>query len=167
MRRQRSQIQRVLWLVSAWACSSCVNANPNVVGAVLNTGLAAGAAAANRASGDCYVPCGNGTVCNEKTGYCEALPCHGDCGAMERCDTSGLFEQCVPDVDRSTLETTRPTEAGADTHTSPAATESPPTAVAPPPPESVPASAPTTPPVLNEVPQVPPTDPVPARRIPN
>ena len=38
------------------------------------------------------------TQCNGKTGLYDAIPCRGRCSPHEKCDQTGLFEKCVPDV---------------------------------------------------------------------
>ncbi len=52
----------------------CKSSAPYTVpAAALNTAIAVGAAAQERASGGCFAICTNGTVCNGKTGYCEPV----------------------------------------------------------------------------------------------
>jgi hypothetical protein len=52
--------------------AGCASTAPYTVGAaVVNTALAAGTAAVQRAAGGCIATCTNGTVCNERTGFCE------------------------------------------------------------------------------------------------
>ncbi|MGI5860895.1 MAG: hypothetical protein ACOX6T_02440 [Myxococcales bacterium] len=67
-----------------------------VAGAALNTAIAATYSGVRRAGGDCYSPCLPGTRCNPATGYCDPLPCRGECQQWERCDESGLLPRCVP-----------------------------------------------------------------------
>src|SRR5260370_4213196 len=69
--------------------------NP-LAGASVTTGLALGASAANRAAGGCYAGCTNGTTCNPKTGWCEALPCRGRCSPDEHCEATLSETKCVP-----------------------------------------------------------------------
>jgi hypothetical protein len=66
-------------------------AHPDPVSAV---GAAVGAGMASRALGGCVAYCPPGTVCNEKTGLCETLPCRGQCKQGETCQN----ERCVPEL---------------------------------------------------------------------
>jgi predicted small lipoprotein YifL len=74
-------------LVALAACGS--SAPYTVPSAALNTGLALGAAAAQRAGGGCYAVCTNGTACNPRTGLCEApspdVACQEAPGGGMRC----------------------------------------------------------------------------------
>lgn len=64
---------RFLALAALLAVAGCKSSAPHTLGAAgLNTGAALGVAAAQRASGGCYATCTHGTVCNPKTGLCEA-----------------------------------------------------------------------------------------------
>jgi hypothetical protein len=82
--------------------SACV-ATPNGAGgaavpaanAALSTALAGGTAWQRRSDGQCYTPCTPGHACNPKTGYCEAIPCGGNCRSDERCDERSLVPHCV------------------------------------------------------------------------
>jgi len=67
--------------------------------AALNTAIGVGVSAKRRSAGQCFVPCAEGTRCNPKTGYCDALPCRGKCKASEWCRGRGLQERCVPHLD--------------------------------------------------------------------
>ena len=51
-----------------------------------------------RATGGCVASCTNGTTCNPRTGFCEALPCRGLCGSEEHCENSFAESKCVPGV---------------------------------------------------------------------
>jgi hypothetical protein len=83
--------------LAAVLASACYTGSANTVaGAAVMTGLAAGGAMAERASGGCIATCTNGTVCNPKTGLCEVLPCRGRCGAGEHCEQTYDGERCVP-----------------------------------------------------------------------
>lgn len=64
-------------------------------GAVLNTGIALGASAISRSQGGCYAACPVGTTCNETTGYCDPLPCRGECAPFEQCIEEKLVYHCV------------------------------------------------------------------------
>lgn len=66
-----------------------------VASAVLNTGVALGASAISRSQGGCYAACPAGTTCNEATGYCDPLPCRGECDPFEECIEDKLVYQCV------------------------------------------------------------------------
>ncbi|QSQ24086.1 hypothetical protein JY651_03655 [Pyxidicoccus parkwayensis] len=82
------------WLIALLVFAGCRGADGAVVNALLNTSLAVGASAAQRAAGGCYADCPVGTACDEVTGYCMPLPCRGRCGASERCVQTGLEERC-------------------------------------------------------------------------
>ncbi len=59
--------------------------------AALNTAVAVGAALEQKAAGGCYATCSHGTVCNPRTGLCEAA------SAMEVCDQGETGAvRCVP-----------------------------------------------------------------------
>ena len=64
--------------------------------AAATTGIAIGVAAINRANGECYGPCVEGTRCNKATGTCDPIPCRGRCQMNEKCDQNGPLEKCVP-----------------------------------------------------------------------
>jgi hypothetical protein len=64
-------------------------------GALLNTGVALAASAVSRSQGGCYAVCPVGTTCNEATGYCDALPCRGECAPFEECIEEKLTYQCI------------------------------------------------------------------------
>jgi hypothetical protein len=75
---------------------SCHASTNSVIGAVVMTPLALGASVANRAAGGCYAVCQQGEQCNEKTGFCEALPCRGQCTASETCEEGFFGVKCLP-----------------------------------------------------------------------
>jgi len=79
-------------LMTLW-CAMCGCA------AASTTGLAIAVGAVNRANGECYGPCVDGTACNKKTGTCDPIPCRGRCQPNEKCEQRGLFEHCVPAVE--------------------------------------------------------------------
>jgi hypothetical protein len=84
---RRLAIAATLMLLAA--CKS--SAPYTVPAAILNTGVAVGVSAAQRASGGCYATCANGTACNPRTGYCEPL------SAQELCaESEGGGMRCVP-----------------------------------------------------------------------
>ena len=63
--------------------------------AAVMTAIAGTAAVANRAAGNCYAACPNGTTCNTTTGMCDPLPCRGLCAVDEICDPSQMIDRCV------------------------------------------------------------------------
>jgi len=69
-----------------------------MVGAAATTAVAGAVAGARRADGDCFTICNPGTVCNPKTGYCDPLPCRGQCMEWEKCDESGMVAHCTATV---------------------------------------------------------------------
>ena len=76
---------------------SCHTGSPmTATGAVVMTGLAGGASAYKRSTGDCYVDCLPGTRCNRQTGLCETLPCRDKCGPNETCEESMGGIKCIP-----------------------------------------------------------------------
>jgi hypothetical protein len=86
------------WLIAValvtGAVAGCRGADGAIVNALLNTSIAMGSAAAQRAAGGCYSTCPVGTACDTSTGYCEPLPCRGQCRSDERCVQLGLDERC-------------------------------------------------------------------------
>jgi hypothetical protein len=93
-------MRRAALLVLLFACSS--HQVGNVMGAGVSTGagvatataVALAASAGSRLSGGCYAICQQGEVCNERSGLCEALPCHGNCaGGM--CEETFFGEKCI------------------------------------------------------------------------
>ena len=66
------------------------------VGASAVTAAALGTSMAQRAAGGCYAVCTGGTVCNPRTGLCDAAPCGGLCKADEHCEESATESKCVP-----------------------------------------------------------------------
>ncbi len=74
----------------ALAAAACGSSAPYTVpAAAINTGMALGMSAAERANGGCYAVCTNGTVCNPKNGLCESpkadLYCEPDPAGGTRC----------------------------------------------------------------------------------
>ncbi len=79
-------------LVALAAAAACKSSAPYTVpAAALNTGVALGFSAAQRAQGGCYAVCTNGTVCNPKSGLCEAATSDTYC---EPAPEGGM--RCVP-----------------------------------------------------------------------
>ncbi|MFY0570343.1 hypothetical protein ACN28E_41865 [Archangium lansingense] len=83
--------------VAALFLSGCIAgaAGGGVLNAAVNTGIALGASAISRSQGGCYAACPAGTECNEATGYCDPLPCRGECSPFEECIEDKLVYQCV------------------------------------------------------------------------
>jgi hypothetical protein len=76
----------------ALALAGCATSAPHTVGAAaINTGLALGSAAVQRASGGCLATCTNGTVCNPNTGLCESPTAQAYC---EEAPGGGM--RCIP-----------------------------------------------------------------------
>lgn len=76
-------------------CCSCTGAAEGLGLMAFHVATAAAVGHANREAGGCYAACFPGTTCNPKTGYCEALPCHGHCRPAELCLNDGqLNERC-------------------------------------------------------------------------
>jgi hypothetical protein len=76
----------------AAAVAGCRSSAPySVPSAALNTGIALGFSAAQRAQGGCYAVCTNGTVCNPKNGLCESPSSDVYC---EEAPGGGM--RCVP-----------------------------------------------------------------------
>lgn len=76
--------------------SGCAgNASGALATAAFNTGVALGASAISRSQGGCYAACPVGTTCNESTGYCDPLPCRGECDPFEECIETKLTYRCV------------------------------------------------------------------------
>lgn len=86
------------WLVVALLFGCC---RPGMVSpgaaAAMSTALAVGVAGARKAGGDCYTDCMQGAQCNPATGLCEPSACGQRCQDGERCDTSGIVPQCIPE----------------------------------------------------------------------
>jgi hypothetical protein len=81
-------------LVGASGCTGS-RGSSSAVDAVVNVALAAGSSALSRSSGDCYASCPTGTMCNKETGFCERLPCRGECRSNEECVEQALTYRCV------------------------------------------------------------------------
>ncbi len=72
--------------------AGCGSTAPYTLGAAaINTAVAVGASAAQRAEGGCYATCTHGTVCNARTGLCEAAETGQYC---EEAPGGGM--RCVP-----------------------------------------------------------------------
>ena len=75
-------------VIALLACAACASSAPySVQSAILNSAIAVGAAAQQRAEGGCYASCPPGTACNPVTGYCEraAQLCLGSEADGPRC----------------------------------------------------------------------------------
>lgn len=94
MRRRRRGAAGIAGVAAALLVVGCKSSAPYTLpSAALNTGLAVGVAAMQRSAGGCWADCVGGTVCNPKTGFCEApvavcvgaeadtLPCAASPGA--------------------------------------------------------------------------------------
>jgi hypothetical protein len=86
-------MKRLAMVAAALAgLAACASSAPHTAGsAAINSGLALGSAAAQRASGGCYAVCTNGTTCNPNTGLCEKPVADAYC---EEAPGGGL--RCVP-----------------------------------------------------------------------
>jgi hypothetical protein len=76
------------------ALAGCASSAPYTLpAAILNTTLAAGVAATQKASGGCVATCTNGTICNPRTGFCERVEtvdvCTPDPAGGVRCIPAG------------------------------------------------------------------------------
>jgi len=79
-------------LAALLALVGCSSSAPHTLGAAaINTGLALGTSAAQRAAGGCFAVCTNGTACNPKTGLCEAASLDAYC---EEAPGGGM--RCIP-----------------------------------------------------------------------
>jgi hypothetical protein len=91
---------RIAWLLPAAALLACKSsAAYTVPSAVINTALAVGVSAQERAAGGCYAVCAYGTVCDPSSGFCvkEASRCGTACQSWELCiETDGASWRCVP-----------------------------------------------------------------------
>jgi hypothetical protein len=76
--------------------SSCAANSAALGDAAVGTATGLMAAGVSRSSGDCYASCPPGNVCDSKTGLCVELPCRGQCGLNEVCDTGRALPVCVP-----------------------------------------------------------------------
>jgi hypothetical protein len=81
-----------LALLALVVASGCRSSAPYAVpAAALNTAVAVGAALGQKAAGGCYATCSHGTVCNPRTGLCEAA------SSTEVCDQGETGSvRCVP-----------------------------------------------------------------------
>jgi hypothetical protein len=81
----------------ALVLSACAGNSGAVANALVSTAVAASASAIQRANGGCFANCPVGTTCNESTGYCDPLPCRGECASNELCvGHPGGIERCEP-----------------------------------------------------------------------
>lgn len=106
-------VRAVLLLTAVAACAPKVNYAPVSVdpsapiregvsrtpGVDVTVVVGAGASAKRRLDGQCFVECPRGTRCNLKTGFCDELPCHGECAADQLCDGRGLVPVCISSGD--------------------------------------------------------------------
>jgi hypothetical protein len=81
-----------LALAATAGLASCASSAPHTVpAAAINAGIGLGAAAAQRSGGGCYAVCTNGTICNPRTGLCEATAADTVCQ-----EAPGGGMRCVP-----------------------------------------------------------------------
>lgn len=83
----------------ALALSGCAAAGGAVANAAINTAIAGTVSGVRRASGDCFTICNPGTTCNKSTGYCDPIPCRGQCRSDEKCQDDAFGGKCVPAKD--------------------------------------------------------------------
>jgi hypothetical protein len=91
-----------------------------IANALIGTAIGVGASAYSRSQGGCYASCPTGTRCNPATGFCDAIPCRGECGPNEECVELGLRSRCIV-----------LTPVGGDVHVDPPAKASEPTSSEP------------------------------------
>jgi hypothetical protein len=85
-------VLRALPIAVAFFCACASSAKHTVGAAAINSTVALGAAAAQRAGGGCFAVCANGTICNPRTGLCDAQP-----SAQVYCEEApGGGFRCVP-----------------------------------------------------------------------
>ena len=103
--------RRLIAAFALCACAGCASSAPySVESAIVNSALAVGAAAQQRAEGGCYANCPPGTACNPATGYCER--------AAQLClGTEADGPRCAPGADATM--SARQRAAGAGPTTSP------------------------------------------------
>jgi len=84
-------------LLLALLGAACKSTAPYAVpAAAINTGVAAGFAAAQRSRGGCYATCTNGTTCNPRTGLCDRVVPGCACPQGKVCvEGTGGLAQCV------------------------------------------------------------------------
>ena len=123
---------RITWLIGLAAVLACKSTAPYTVGsALINTALAVGVAAHQRAEGGCYAVCAHGTVCDASTGFCvkDASRCGSACQSWELCiETDGSTWRCVAN---SIITTDRAPSASAPGQAAPGVGVSPATGSTP------------------------------------
>ena len=88
--------QRALMLLMLSVLPGCAGAAAGAVAnAAINTAIAATASGVRRANGECFTPCTPGTACNKGTGMCDPLPCRGQCGFDQKCESTYVGDRCV------------------------------------------------------------------------
>ena len=80
-------------MMLAFAILGCGGGRGAMIDLTLPVAIAV--SAKRHADGECYVSCLPGTRCNRVTGYCDAVPCRGECGPNEHCEESNLSSRCV------------------------------------------------------------------------
>ena len=76
--------------------TGCAAAGGAVANAAINTAIAGTVSGVRRANGDCFTICNPGTQCNKSTGYCDPIPCRGQCRYDEKCQDDAFGGKCVP-----------------------------------------------------------------------
>lgn len=109
-------------LAAGIGIAGCSSSAPHTLGAAaINTGLALGTSAAQRAGGGCYATCTGGTVCNPVTGMCEAAAAEQVCQ-----EAPGGGMRCVPVTVRGMVRERGAAAAPVRTGVSPATGSVPP-----------------------------------------
>lgn len=83
----------------------CGASPDTIAAAVITSAVGVTAAGVSRATGGCFASCPVGTTCNEVTGFCEPLPCRGECKEGEVCDEAGPVPKCVARTADIVIET--------------------------------------------------------------
>ncbi len=77
--------------------AGCATGSSNTLaGAATMSTAAISAALVERAQGGCIAICTNGTVCNPRSGLCDAAPCRGRCKPDEHCEEAYKGDSCMP-----------------------------------------------------------------------
>jgi hypothetical protein len=112
---------------AALALAACRSTAPHTLGAApINTGAALAVSARERAAGGCWAVCAHGTVCNERTGYCEPASAATSFG-LAPCPPGRI----CPSADQG-VTARRPAPASATSPLGPAVGVSPATGAPPP-----------------------------------
>lgn len=87
--------RRAVMAVVLFLCGCAGPSGGALLNAAINTGVAVGASAVSRSQGGCYASCPAGTRCNASTGYCDPIPCRGECDPFQECIEDRLTYRCV------------------------------------------------------------------------